>query len=100
MIRKIGGHIAYAAGMVWRQWPICLASLIVVVGIFVAGTGHWLRGAFLMGCGIAGAGGLRLILPEARAGLLAVRSRAVDVAVMFGFGLTILALCLIVPPSK
>lgn len=42
--------------------------------------GYWRRGALVMAIGVGVASALRLALPEDRVGLLAVRSRVVDVA--------------------
>ena len=60
------------------QWPILLVGLFLVAGFILVAAGYWRRGALVMAIGVAVAAGLRLALPEDRAGLLAVRTRTVD----------------------
>ncbi|QZT63543.1 DUF3017 domain-containing protein [Mycolicibacterium austroafricanum] len=60
------------------QWPILLVGLFLVAGFILVAAGYWRRGALVMAIGVAVASGLRLALPEDRAGLLAVRTRTVD----------------------
>ncbi|KAA8967376.1 DUF3017 domain-containing protein [Mycobacterium sp.] len=62
------------------QWPIIAVGLIFVAGFVLAGANFWRRGALLIGLGVGVAAALRLVLPENRAGLLAVRSKGIDVA--------------------
>lgn len=60
------------------QWPILLVSLILVAAFVLVAMGYWRRGAAVMAVGVGVAAGLRLMLPDDRAGLLVVRSRMVD----------------------
>ncbi|BBX18356.1 hypothetical protein CRI77_06705 [Mycolicibacterium duvalii] len=60
------------------QWPILLVALFLVAAFALVAAGFWRRGALVMALGVAVAAGLRLTLPEERAGLLAVRTRTVD----------------------
>ena len=46
-------------------------------GLVVAG--YWHRGALVLAIGVEVSAALRLTLPEDRAGLLVVRSRAIDI---------------------
>lgn len=61
------------------QWPILLVGLFLVAAFVLVAAGYWRRGALVMAIGIAVAAGLRLTIAEDRIGLLAVRTRMVDV---------------------
>ncbi len=68
-----------SARMVIRaQWPIMLVVLIFAVAFVLAGANFWRRGSLLIGIGVGVAAMLRLVLSEERAGLLVVRSKAID----------------------
>ena len=62
------------------QWPILLVGLLLIAAFVLVATGYWRRGALVLAIGVAAAATLRLALPEDRVGLLAVRTRTVDVA--------------------
>lgn len=64
------------------QWAILLVGLIFAAAFGLAGANYWRRGAVLIGVGVAVAAMLRLMLPEERAGLLTVRSKVTDVAML------------------
>lgn len=77
-----------------RELPFAAVVAVVAVGLFlVAVLDRWRFGSGVIGLGLCLAGALRLTLPARQLGLLAVRSRAVDAAVLLtlGFGLVILA---------
>lgn len=80
------------------QWPLAVVLLAVSGAMLVVGLGHWKRGSFLLGVTFLLAAVLRLALPEERVGLLAVRTRAVDVACLAVLGVGIVVLALVVPP--
>lgn len=61
------------------QWPILVVALFLVAAFVLVAAGFWRRGALVMAVGVAVAAGLRLTLSDERAGLLAVRTRTVDV---------------------
>ncbi|PRC42119.1 hypothetical protein C6A85_000000112135 [Mycobacterium sp. ITM-2017-0098] len=61
------------------QWPILLVGLFLIAAFVLVAAGYWRRGALVMAIGVAVAASLRLALPEDRVGLLAVRTRGVDV---------------------
>jgi hypothetical protein len=61
------------------QWPILLVGLIIVAAFGLVVAGYWRRGALVLAIGVGVAAAFRLALPEDRAGLLAVRSRIIDV---------------------
>nr|WP_041782600.1 DUF3017 domain-containing protein [Mycolicibacterium chubuense] len=65
--------------VVARQWPILLVGLFLIAAFGLVAAGYWRRGALVMAIGVGVASGLRLTLSEDRVGLLAVRSRTIDV---------------------
>lgn len=70
--------------------PMVLVAVVVAVAVvFVAGD-RWRRGAFFFGGATLLAAALRLALPTARVGLLAVRSKPFDVAALTLLGSAIL----------
>lgn len=62
------------------QWPILVVGLFFVVAFALVVAGYWRRGALVIGIGVGVAAALRLALTDDRAGLLVVRSRAIDFA--------------------
>lgn len=60
------------------QWPILLIGLIFAAAFVLAAANFWRRGSLLIGIGVGVAAVLRLVLPDERAGLLAVRSKGTD----------------------
>ncbi|MEV0252121.1 DUF3017 domain-containing protein [Nocardia sp. NPDC050712] len=68
---------------------VLVAVVVAVAVVFVAGD-RWRRGAFFFGGATLLAAALRLALPTARVGLLAVRSKPFDVAALTLLGSAIL----------
>jgi hypothetical protein len=60
------------------QWPILVVGLIFIAAFALVVAGYWRRGALVIGIGVGVAAALRLTLTDDRAGLLVVRSRAID----------------------
>lgn len=60
------------------QWPTLLVGFIFVTAFVLVGADFWRRGSLLLGIGVGVAAALRLLLPDERAGLLAVRSKGID----------------------
>jgi hypothetical protein len=83
----------FLAGIV-RQLPLLAAILVVGVGLVLVTFGHWRQGLVVIGLAMIGAALLRLFLPLRRVGLLAVRSRSVDVLMLAGAGLALTVLTL------
>ncbi|ALG13752.1 DUF3017 domain-containing protein [Kibdelosporangium phytohabitans] len=73
-----------------EQWPFAVVLLIVVVGLVLVLLYHWRKGTSLVGGALLVAAALRLLLPDSKAGLLAVRKRRVDILLYGGIGLMIL----------
>ena len=83
----------FVAGLV-RQAPLLAALLAVAAGLLLVALGHWRRGLVVIGLAMTGTAVLRLLLPLRRVGLLAVRSRWVDVLMLAGTGLALTVLTL------
>jgi hypothetical protein len=83
-----------------RQWPIAASVAVVLIGLVVVASGHFRRGTLVLAFGMALALFLRLLLPGSDAGLLAVRSKKVDVAVLATLALATSLLALWVPPPS
>lgn len=74
--------------------PFGLVLLGVLIGLLLIAMGHWRRGPVLLGVALLVAAAMRGMVPPERAGLLAIRSRAVDVLLYSGFGLVIIAVAM------
>ena len=75
-----------------RQAPTLVVLAIAVAGMGRVLTQHWREGAVLLGGALLVAGALRMILPTDRSGLLAIRSRVIDVLCYSLFGLAMVVL--------
>lgn len=71
MVRAVVANAGYVA-----------VVAVLVVGMVLIGLEYWRRGLFVFGAGTGFAAILRAVLPERRQGLLRVRSRWFDVAVL------------------
>jgi hypothetical protein len=76
----------------------------VVLGIAAAGmvrvlTSHWREGAVLLGGALLVAAALRMLLPDDRVGLLAIRGRPVDLLCYAGLGVVTIALAVTITRS-
>jgi hypothetical protein len=69
----------------------------VLIGLALVGQDHWRRGLLVAGVALLVGAVLRLVLPARAVGLLVVRRRPFDVAVLAAFGLAILILTYSVP---
>ena len=76
-----------------RQWPITVVLIALGASLFLIATDHFRRGSVGLAASVMLAFFLRLLLPEPDAGLLAVRSKRVDVLVLgvLAIGLTVFA---------
>lgn len=76
-----------------RQWPIVVVLIGLGVSLTLIATDHFRRGSVGLAASVMLAFFLRLLLPDADAGLLAVRSKRADVIVLglLALGLTIFA---------
>lgn len=78
-----------------RAVPIGLVVVVGLVGLLWIATGHWRRGAAVLGAAAAVAAVLRLVVSDGSIGPLGVRSRLFDVlfllalAVLFTLATTV-----------
>ncbi|HVM02994.1 MAG TPA: DUF3017 domain-containing protein [Acidimicrobiales bacterium] len=79
------------------QLPLVLVLAVVAAGLLLAAASRWRLGSAVVGGGVLLAGALRLALPARRAGLLAVRSRRLDVTMLLVLGGALVALAASVP---
>lgn len=78
------------------QLPVAAALATLLAGLVTVKLHHFRAGCYLVALAMLGAAGLRLVLPTRRAGLLVVRSRPLDVAVLGSLGLAVLLLAKVV----
>ncbi|MGH8866592.1 MAG: DUF3017 domain-containing protein [Actinomycetes bacterium] len=87
-------------GRRFPEWPLVGVLLGVVLGLLIALVDGWRFGVVVVGSAVLVGAGLRLVLPARSLGLLAVRSRAVDVALLLTAGVGIVVLAILVPPAR
>lgn len=77
-----------------QQWPLLLVVAGVVLGLAIATLGHnaWRIGCVVIGSSLCVGAVERIALPRRDAGLMQVRGRAFDVAVLALAGIAIIAL--------
>lgn len=78
-------------------WLIACGCLVGAGLLLIAADRQFRWGAMLIGAGLLLAGWLRAFLSPEQCGLLAIRSRRVDLTVYLALGLGIAALALVVP---
>jgi len=85
-----------------RAWPLLVVVAGVALGLVVGlvGEATWRIGCVLVGAALLVGALERLALPDRAAGLLQVRGKAFDVAVLGLAGAAIAALALAVPPGR
>jgi len=79
------------------EWPLILSLLVAATGLVVLTFYNWRNGVLVFSAAVLLAGVLRVILSDTAAGLLHVRGRMFDTALLLGVGLAIGTLALIVP---
>ena len=87
-----------------RRYPSTFGGVIylvvlvaTLVGLGLVAFGPWRRGIALVGFALVFASGMRLVIKEDEAGMLRVRSRLFDVAVLAGVGASLIALAANIP---
>ena len=84
-----------------KELPLLAVIAVEVTGlVLVALLAHWRLGSLVMGLGLCLGAVFRLTLPARQAGLLVVRSRAVDAAVMLSLGFALAALANAIPAAS
>ncbi|MCB9412070.1 MAG: DUF3017 domain-containing protein [Actinobacteria bacterium] len=84
----------------WRQWPLTTVLLGVVVALTFVALDRFRVGAVLLAASVVGALILRIVLTDRQAGLLAVRTRGVDIGVLGVLAGMLTILALWVPPPQ
>ncbi len=82
------------------EWPLFLVSVLLIASLAIAADDHFRRGAVLFSFTVVLAFFLRMLLSERDAGLLAVRSRSVDLITLGLLALAVSTLSLVVPPPS
>lgn len=82
----------------WRQWPLAIVLISVAASLAVVALDYFRVGSLMLAGSLVLAFMLRLVLPTSRAGMLAVRSRTVDLLVLGGLAVALAAFALSVPP--
>jgi Protein of unknown function (DUF3017) len=74
--------------------PFGLVMAVVALGLVRIILYHWREGTVLMGAALILAAGLRALLTDEQAGLIAIRGRGVDVLTYTAFGVCMLSVAL------
>ncbi len=82
------------------QWPLALVLLGLAAGLVVLSFYEFRVGSVILGVAIIFGGALRLVLPRERVGLLAIRGRPIDLVTMFGLGIVLTTVAVLVPPAR
>lgn len=82
------------------EWPLTVVLGGVLLALLTIGLDHFRRGAVLLSAAAVLAFFLRLLLPDRDAGMLAVRSKQVDLVVLAGLGLALTLFTFWVPPPN
>jgi hypothetical protein len=82
------------------QWPLALVLLGLMIGLVVLTFYNFRVGSIVLGAAIIFGAALRTVLTHERAGLLAIRSRPVDLVTMYGLGLALTTVAVLVPPAR
>jgi hypothetical protein len=79
------------------EWPLILSLLVAATGLVILTFYNWRNGVLIFSGAVLLAGLLRASLTDTTAGLLHVRGRTFDTALLLAVGLAIGTLALIVP---
>ena len=82
------------------QWPLALVLLGLASGLVVLSFVDFRVGSIVLGGSIVFAGALRTVLTRERAGLLAIRGRPIDLLTMYGLGVALTTVAVVVPPAR
>jgi len=85
-----------------RPWPLLVVVAGVVLGLVVTvlGESTWRIGAVVVGAALLVGAAERLVLSDRAAGLLQVRGKAFDIAVLGLAGAAVVTIALLVPPGR
>ena len=83
-----------------KELPLAVTIVVAGFGLVLAAVlDRWRLGSGVVGIAFCLAATLRLTLPARQAGLLVVRSKAVDAAVLLTLGFALVALANTIPTS-
>lgn len=82
----------------WSQWPISLVLACVAASLVTVALDRFRLGSLMLAGSLVLAFVLRLALPADRVGMLAVRSKRVDLAVLGTLAAALVIFALWVPP--
>ena len=82
----------------WAQWPISVVLIGVGAALAVVAVDRFRLGSLMLAASLVLAFVLRLVLPADRAGMLAVRSKRVDLVVLGALATALVVFALWVPP--
>ena len=100
MTRPGGAGAGDGGAVTLGELPLFVVLVVVAAGLLTAGARHdWRIGSAVVGLGLVLAAALRLTLPARQAGLLVVRSRPLDAAVLLTLGFALVALANSIPTS-
>jgi hypothetical protein len=84
-----------------KELPLTLSIVVAAIGlVLIAVLDRWRLGSGVMGLAFCLAAALRLTLPARQAGLLVVRSKGVDAAVLLALGFALVVLANTIPTSS
>jgi hypothetical protein len=85
-----------------REWPLLVVVVGVVAGLVVAWAGQstWRIGCLVIGGALVVGAVERMVLADRECGLLQVRGKAFDVAVLALTGAAVIVLAIVVPPDR
>lgn len=79
------------------QLPALAVLVVAALGVLLAAVVDWQVGALVLGLSLLLGAGLRLTLPPAAAGWLAVRTRGLDAALLLAVGFALVVLASTIP---
>jgi hypothetical protein len=82
------------------ETPMIAVLAVAAIGLLRVATANWREGSVLLGGALLLAALLRAVLPPERAGLLAIRSRVLDVLAYSGLGLAVVLLAVTITRSS
>ena len=87
-------------GQMLAQWPLALVLLILLIAVAFVALDQFRIGSVVLAAGVLTAFVLRLVMSTTQIGMLAVRSRTVDLIVLGCLGGALLVFALWVPPPS
>ena len=83
-----------------KELPLVAVLSVIAVGlVLTAGLDRWRVGSGVVGLGLCLGAVFRLTLPARQAGLLVVRSRGIDAAVLLSLGFALVVLANTIPTT-